>query len=86
MATRELAKSSGSSESVRLDWRSAPRVEERGDCDVLPLRRDVVAEILSDGSIRHVDGGQEEPNTSSWAEGEVSGPTWTLWWARRSWA
>ncbi|MDQ4005536.1 MAG: hypothetical protein M3135_04430 [Actinomycetota bacterium] len=60
--------------------RRAPSVgqEERPE-----PRRHVVAEVLSDGTVRPegtlgpVEGEQE------WSQGEVSGDGWVLWWQRR---
>jgi hypothetical protein len=47
-------------------------------------RDEVVAEILSDGSVRPVANGAAETTAKGWAEGSLSGPSWILWWTRRS--
>jgi hypothetical protein len=45
----------------------------------------VVAMILSDGSVREVEGGRltQQPG-AGWASGSVAGDDWVLWWERRS--
>ena len=46
----------------------------------------VVAEILSDGTVRGVDSGSRSTGQQDdWATGTVSGDGWMLWWERRSW-
>ncbi|HJP64785.1 MAG TPA: hypothetical protein VKA30_00615 [Actinomycetota bacterium] len=47
----------------------------------------VVAEILSDGSIREVRGAKawDTKSPTPWDQGTVAGEGWTLWWERRPW-
>jgi hypothetical protein len=45
----------------------------------------VVAEILSDGTVRMV-GGAAAASPERYATGQVAGEGWTIWWDRRSWA
>ncbi|HEX8098909.1 MAG TPA: hypothetical protein VF660_01755, partial [Actinomycetota bacterium] len=47
---------------------------------------DVVAEILSDGSVRPVANDNSQTSNKSWTEGSISGRSWILWWTRRSFA
>jgi hypothetical protein len=51
-----------------------------------PNKRRVVAEILSDGSIRPV-GGSEPVDfpKSPFVTGRLAGEDWVLWWERRAW-
>ena len=51
-------------------------------------RPHVVAEVLSDGSVRHRDGSEawETGSSSGWRQGSVSGDGWTVWWERRPWS
>jgi hypothetical protein len=47
----------------------------------------VVAEILSDGTLRRRSDGvhwDASEGRKGWASGSVSGDGWTLWWERRS--
>jgi hypothetical protein len=61
----------------------APRVGQEEREQPEPRRRHVVAEVLSDGTLRPkgtfgpVEGEQE------WSQGQVSGDGWVLWWERR---
>ncbi|MDP8956801.1 MAG: hypothetical protein M3N24_07575 [Actinomycetota bacterium] len=45
---------------------------------------DVVAEILSDGTVRPVVNPNGESAPKGWSEGSISGRSWILWWTRRS--
>jgi hypothetical protein len=47
-----------------------------------PVARHVVAEVLSDGTIRRV-GERARPPASEFETGQVSGDGWILWWERR---
>jgi hypothetical protein len=51
-----------------------------------PAKRRVVAEILSDGSVRPV-GGSEPVDfpKSPFTTGRLTGEDWVLWWERRAW-
>ena len=44
----------------------------------------VVAEVLSDGTIR-VAGGSEDQGNRSFSAGHLAGDGWTIWWNRRYW-
>jgi len=45
----------------------------------------VVAMILEDGTILRLDGGADEDQAHEWAQGNLGGPGWMLWWERRRW-
>ncbi|HEX2089538.1 MAG TPA: hypothetical protein VHI54_06390 [Actinomycetota bacterium] len=45
---------------------------------------DVVAEILSDGTVRPVASPNGQAGSKAWSEGSISGRSWILWWTRRS--
>jgi hypothetical protein len=45
----------------------------------------VVAEVLSDGTIRIVGGTEAGSEDRSYATGQVSGDGWSIWWDRRYW-
>ncbi len=47
----------------------------------------VVAQVLSDGSVRQMAGTKawDTRSPSGWREGTVSGEGWTLWWEHRPW-
>ncbi len=45
---------------------------------------EVVAEILSDGTVRPVASHDGELAPKAWSEGSISGRSWILWWTRRS--
>ena len=47
-------------------------------------RAEVVAEVLSDGTVRPA-GRQAGEEWARFATGTVSGDGWTLWWERRYW-
>jgi hypothetical protein len=44
----------------------------------------VVAVVLSDGSVRPLDGPPSAGDGRVFATGQVSGPGWILWWQRRA--
>ena len=44
----------------------------------------VVAEILSDGTVRPVASQNGQASSKAWSEGSISGRSWILWWTRRS--
>jgi hypothetical protein len=46
--------------------------------------REVVAEILSDGTVRPVATTNGQATSKPWSEGSISGRSWILWWNRRS--
>jgi len=45
----------------------------------------VVAMILEDGTILRLDCPTEDDPTEEWAQGQVGGSGWMLWWERRRW-
>jgi hypothetical protein len=50
-------------------------------------RPHVVAEVLSDGTVRqHGSEAWETGSSSGWRQGSLSGDGWTLWWERRPWS
>jgi hypothetical protein len=58
--------------------RSVPAVHSDGSSGA------VVAEILSDGTIRPVAGSNGQASSKAWSEGSISGRSWILWWTKRS--
>jgi hypothetical protein len=57
-----------------------------GQASGAPRKRRVVAEILTDGTIRKVGDPQGDRGDHGFATGAVSGDGWTLWWDRRYWS
>ncbi len=47
-------------------------------------QNEVVAEILSDGTVRPVASPNGHGASKPWSEGSISGRSWILWWNRRS--
>ena len=48
-------------------------------------RRDVLAVVLTDGSIQVVaDPAAKETHRPRWRNGRLCGPGWTMWWELRS--
>ena len=47
---------------------------------------DVVAEVLSDGTLRSVEPDHRSSDQRQFSTGTLAGEGWTLWWQRRSWA
>lgn len=69
------------------DRQNRPRLRlVRGEAKRTPERR-VVAEVLSDGTIRQMDGTKawDTKSPSGWRQGTVTGNGWTLWWEHRPW-
>ena len=49
-------------------------------------RRDVLAVVLTDGSIQLVaDPAATETHRPQWSNGRLCGPGWVMWWELRSW-
>ncbi len=49
-------------------------------------RRDVLAVVLTDGSIQLVaDPAAKEKERPRWKNGRLRGPGWVMWWELRSW-
>ena len=46
---------------------------------------EIVAVVLSDGSIRNLSDGELRRPEEDFDAGQVSGDGWTLWWERRTW-
>ena len=59
----------------------------RGQAKHSPEPR-VVAEVMSDGTVRRVDGAKAWDTTTEdgFHKGSVTGAGWTLWWEHRPWA
>ena len=51
-----------------------------------PDPKEIVAVVLSDGSVRDLRGGPAAVPARRMTMGSVSGPEWVLWWTRRSFA
>jgi hypothetical protein len=71
-------------------WRPGTRPRLRlikGEADRTPEERRVVAEILSDGTIRGLSGSKawDTKSQPDWRQGSVAGDGWTMWWERRPW-
>lgn len=62
---------------VRQDARRRP--EERQGAG----ERHVVAEVLSDGTVRPAGTLGPVEGDREWSQGQVSGDGWVLWWQRR---
>ena len=60
--------------------RSVPAPES----DVASDHAEVLAEILSDGTVRPVASANGHAAPTTWSEGSISGRSWILWWTRRS--
>jgi hypothetical protein len=61
-----------------------PRVADALTLAARPI--EVVAEVLSDGTVRPVGTGERARDGKPFSSGTVAGDGWTLWWQRRSWA
>jgi hypothetical protein len=59
----------------------------RGEAKPSPKPR-VVAEVMSDGTIRELDGTRawDTKSEDGFHQGAVAGDGWTLWWQHRPWA
>jgi hypothetical protein len=62
------------------------RVIDGGEAPPGPDSRQVVAEVLSDGSVRLVAGSQDAEGDQGYATGQVAGDGWTVWLDRRYWS
>jgi hypothetical protein len=60
------------------------QVIEGGGATSRPVHREVVAQILSDGTVQ-VLGHDESGGDRAFAVGHVAGEGWTIWWDRRYW-
>jgi hypothetical protein len=58
-------------------------VIDGGLAESSPERAEVVAEVLSDGTIRVL--GVPEEVREGFSVGHLTGPGWTIWWDRRRW-
>ncbi len=47
--------------------------------------QEIVAVVLSDGSVRDLREGTDNGNAEVFATGQLHGEGWTMWWDRRSW-
>lgn len=66
--------------------RPALRVIDGGESPAAMDERQVVAEILSDGTVRLVDAPNGRTGDPGYATGQVAGDGWTVWWDRRYWS
>lgn len=63
----------------------SPDVETVPAEDPNDPRRDVLAVVLTDGTIQLVaDPAAKEKHRPRWRNGRLSGPGWTMWWELRS--
>jgi hypothetical protein len=62
------------------------QVIDGGESPAAVDERQVVAEILSDGTVRLVDGPHGQTGGRGYATGQVTGDGWTVWWDRRYWS
>ena len=77
----------GTNQEETRDRGRRPRLRlVRGGKHASPQPR-VVAEVLSDGTVRDMDGTKAWDTTSSggWRQGSLNGDGWTLWWEHRPW-
>ena len=77
-AARSLAREH--TEQSRPALRSVPAQEPNSTSQ----GTEVVAEILSDGTVRPVASHNGHATPKAWNEGSISGRSWILWWTRRS--
>ena len=71
-------------ESARSNVPS-PQVETVPAEDPSDPRRDVLAVVLTDGTVQVVaDPGAKETHRPRWKNGQLRGPGWTMWWELRS--
>jgi hypothetical protein len=68
-----------------LTWKPALRVIDGGGSEPHADSPDVVAEVLSDGTIRTLGDPEARSGDRSFATGQVAGDGWTIWWDRRYW-
>ena len=47
--------------------------------------QEIVAVVLSDGSIRDLRQGREDEAADPYTTGQLNGEGWTMWWDRRAW-
>ena len=73
---------------ARGERRSEVRLprEEVPAADPSDPRRDVLAVVLTDGSIQLVaEAAAKEKERPRWKNGRLRGPGWVMWWELRSW-
>ena len=63
---------------IDIEERRRSDRSERGDAEI-------VAVILSDGTVRDLRDGETERLEDRFDAGQVNGAGWTLWWERRNW-
>ena len=63
--------------------RQATRLEQEEREQPAPRPRHVVAEVLSDGTVRPKGTLGPVEGEPEWSRGHVSGDGWVLWWERR---
>ncbi len=68
------------------DRRPALRVIDGDGAWVPDDRAEVVAEILSDGTVRMRAPAEAGAHDHRFATGHVAGEGWTIWWDRRYWS
>jgi hypothetical protein len=68
------------------DRRPALRVIDGDGARALDDRAEVVAEILSDGTVRMRAPDDVGAHDHGFATGHVAGDGWTIWWDRRYWS
>ena len=47
--------------------------------------QEIVAVVLSDGTVRDLRQGSDEHGAEPYSTGQLNGEGWTMWWDRRSW-
>ena len=60
-------------------------IDERREARSRPDGAQIVAVVLSDGSVRDLRDGEIDRPEEDFEAGQVNGTGWTLWWERRSW-
>ncbi len=75
-------------------WERPPKEATMSAAEVIDLRdrarrkvggQEIVAVVLSDGSVRDVRAGNDDARAEVYATGQLHGEGWTMWWDRRSW-
>jgi hypothetical protein len=61
------------------------KVIDGGESPAAREERQVVAEILNDGTVRLVAAPNGRNGDRGYATGQVAGDGWTVWWDRRYW-
>jgi hypothetical protein len=64
---------------------AAEVIELRGRARRKAGGQEIVAVVLSDGTIRDLREGNDDEVAEPYTTGQLNGEGWTMWWDRRSW-